>query len=429
MCGLSGVVVTKSDLVDIRLVKVIFSLLMQENDSRGGHSWGAWGNGITPVKALGRYSTNRQPLHDQLENYKFNATADESGVVQPSFLFGHTRFGTHGDKTVDNAHPFTYGNLTLAHNGVVDVYGYSATDHSVDSGRIAMAIGDDGWRNGMARVMGSCALLVSASDVPMIYRHNQTLYYATFDWGTVISSTKLDLELVVTKIAGLKPIEVAEVAEDVFCQPGWGAIWDPCPAQKAKGYSADAWRGTLSNSHWNDGWVGGMAASDHIGKVWKWNQTNMRMEWMDENEVSTTRIETLGWSGKSDLDKVSKRNFPEPGAKAKLTKRQRRALAKQQPTIPGHTECLMDQCQNCGYQVSINDLRRCVVSWHNMDVLLCLDCVMDEAATECKINVIGDYGSMIDTESGELVGDSCMSETDRAELNDYFRSMGGVRDV
>lgn len=432
MCGLSGVVVTKPELIDIRLVKVIFSLLMQENDSRGGHSWGAWGNGIEPVRALGRYSTNRQPLHDRLESYKFNTTPDASGVIQPSFLFGHTRFGTHGDKTVDNAHPFAYGNLMLAHNGVVDVYGYSVTDHSVDSGRIAMAIGDDGWKNGMARVLGSCALLVSASDVPMIYRHNQILHYATFDWGTVVSSTKYDLELVVSKIAGLKPIEIAEVVEDVFCQPGWGSIYDPCPAQKAKGYSAEAWQG---NSHWNGHWgnARSLGMKGYAGKVYKWNKTNMRMEWMDIN-ADAAQIETLGWSGKSNLEKIEKKisNFPEPGAKSKLTKREKRLRKTQQPVIQDHIEHLMDQCQNCGYQIDIADLRRCLVTWHDMDVLLCIDCVMDEVAAECKVNVIGDYGSMLDLESGECdreMGDDHMSEEDRDEINSYVKSMGGMRDV
>jgi hypothetical protein len=424
MCGLSGIVVTKPELIDVGLVKVIFSLLMQENDSRGGHSWGAWGNGIEPVKALGRYSSDRKPLHDRLDDYKFNTTPDSSGVIQPSFLFGHTRFGTHGDKTVDNAHPFTYGNITLAHNGVVDVYGYSATDHSVDSGRIAMAIGDDGWKNGMARVMGSCALLVSASDIPMIYRHNQVLHYATFPWGTVISSTKWDLELVVSKIAGLKPVEIGEVAEDVFCQPGWGSVWDPCPAQKAKSYSADAWRGGTTNSHWWD--QGNEGAGTPVGKTWKWNQAKLTMEWMDDDSVKTTKIETLGWSGKSNLEKINKKNFPERGAKTRLTKRQRRQLAKQQPPIQGIIEHAMDQCQNCGYQTAIADLRRCAVTWHHMDVLLCIDCVMDEVADECKINVIGDYGSMMDAEIGESEG---MSEADRSEIAEYVRSMGGVCDV
>jgi hypothetical protein len=37
MCGLSGIVVTKPDQLPIEVMKIIFSLLMEENDDRGGH--------------------------------------------------------------------------------------------------------------------------------------------------------------------------------------------------------------------------------------------------------------------------------------------------------------------------------------------------------------------------------------------------------
>lgn len=104
MCGIFGFSLDRNAITDFQR-GVLATTLAGLNDKRGGHSWGI----------LGLDDKGRHEINKGLGNMWPN-----SGMMAPyNMLFGHTRWATHGDKTVENSHPFDIGGIVGAHNGVI----------------------------------------------------------------------------------------------------------------------------------------------------------------------------------------------------------------------------------------------------------------------------------------------------------------------
>lgn len=84
-----------------------------------------------------------------------------TGINQPRVLFGHNRYATVGAVNAKNAHPFTHGHITLAHNGTLRNQSL-LPDHKrfeVDSENIAYSVATIGIDETVKKLNGAFALI------------------------------------------------------------------------------------------------------------------------------------------------------------------------------------------------------------------------------------------------------------------------------
>ena len=114
MCGIFGFNF-KQGTISVGRAAVLSTNLARLNDNRGGDSWGFCStdnNQIVVKRGLGDMV---MAAHEMIDH---------------TTLFGHTRLGTTGAKTVENAHPYEIGNIIGAHNGIV--YNHPALQRKYD---------------------------------------------------------------------------------------------------------------------------------------------------------------------------------------------------------------------------------------------------------------------------------------------------------
>jgi hypothetical protein len=126
MCGIAGYH-SNNTIPDMRL-NFALSLMGVFMEDRGTDSWG-WSDGNQVVKAVGRF-------RDGYNTSMFNAQS----------AFVHTRHGTSGKNTAENAHPFSIKGMIGCHNGIVYNHRELAKkydiEYEVDSELIFHAIAD-----------------------------------------------------------------------------------------------------------------------------------------------------------------------------------------------------------------------------------------------------------------------------------------------
>jgi len=177
MCGLTGY--TGNSIASPKIIQAI----QLANDSRGGHSSGYY-DGKEFVKCIGKNSKQLIP-----HMKKLNTT----------IFIGHTRYSTHGETTIPNQHPFQYGKVIGAHNGVLQNYievgeEYKCKETEVDSQMIFKVLNKQNNDTSLlGKFSGALATLFEVDGKLYTYRKGNPLWVGKDKKGGVYFSSLRDV--------------------------------------------------------------------------------------------------------------------------------------------------------------------------------------------------------------------------------------------
>lgn len=145
--------------------KQAFKQLIQVGSLRGPHSAGVYFK--TRPDAVGSVYHSLGYGHELVEFKQFDKEFDWAKDI--SVMLGHNRWATQGEVNLENAHPFSYGDIVGAHNGTVPEYCWrrlkDGAKEDMDSKALIKSISEVGARETIGQLTQGAWCLVWYDEV------------------------------------------------------------------------------------------------------------------------------------------------------------------------------------------------------------------------------------------------------------------------
>lgn len=184
MCGIIGTISFEKHKHTLSRKDVMLQAFVT-GTVRGTHSTGLFAvNAAAPTDGYGRVLVYKKDVagYDFIQLKQADRIISNMGDYK--FFVGHHRHATYGSISPKNAHPFTYDNITLVHNGSL-THLYDLSDqHSrfdVDSEVLTYAIATKGYEEVFKKLKGAAAVVWydSNTDELFLYRNKERpLFFA-----------------------------------------------------------------------------------------------------------------------------------------------------------------------------------------------------------------------------------------------------------